>query len=99
MKNWTIEFDEMGGYDCMTSAFRVGSALLDGQEYGQTSCDPLTFEQLQEMTQDARLIAAAPFLLEAVIQLINAFPVSANQKQADSIIAASIAVNKALDQP
>lgn len=60
------EFDEMGGYDAMTGAIRIGHAMLDGREYGQQSCDDISEEILNAMLEDARLIANAPALLSAL---------------------------------
>lgn len=60
------EFDEMGGYDCMTGAIRVGHALLDGREYGQQSCDAITPDILEALSNDAKLIATAPAMLSAL---------------------------------
>lgn len=66
-KCWEVgELNESGGYDCMTAGVRVGNALLDGRIYGQGSCDELTPEIEAAMMEDARLIAAAPDLLEAL---------------------------------
>lgn len=65
------EFGEHSGYDCMTGGIRVGPALLDGADYGQHRCCPISAEALEQMTGDARLIAAAPDLLEAADAAAN----------------------------
>ena len=56
------EFNENGGYDCMTAGVYAGNALLDGRMYGQESCEDMTPDMQAAMMADARLIAAAPDL-------------------------------------
>ena len=67
---WTARFAEDGGYDCMTDAWTIRSdiqpfiAVLDCNYYGQTSKDR---EYAREVVEsDARLISAAPDLLDAL---------------------------------
>ena len=70
--SWKLkEYDECGGYDCMTGAIRIGHALLDGNAYGQKTCDDIAPEVLQEMEKDARLIAAAPAMLSALKVIVT----------------------------
>ena len=66
MSKWKRDkFDEHDGYDCMTGGINVGPALLDGSKYGQKSNEPITPEQMAEMEKDARIIEAAPEMLDA----------------------------------
>lgn len=60
------EFDEQGGYDCMTSGIQCGPANLDGDTYGEEYRTPLPDAAKKQMMADARLIAAAPDLLAAL---------------------------------
>lgn len=68
---WTAEFSECGGYDCMTDAWRIYEddpfrrtiAVVDLGHYGQTSRDRALRPGAEK---NARLIAAAPELLEAL---------------------------------
>ena len=44
MNGWMIEFDEMGGYDCITGAWIIfynqqPIVTIDQSNFGQTSCD------------------------------------------------------------
>lgn len=76
---WTAEFRENGGYDCMTAAWSIERiddngeahtvAVVDLSDYGQRNCQPATAEQLTESQNAARLIAAAPDLLDALQQI------------------------------
>lgn len=63
------EFDEQGGYDCMTSGIQCGPANLDGYTYGEEYRTPLPDAAKKQMMADARLIAAAPDLLEMLFSL------------------------------
>lgn len=64
---WRLgEWDEHLGYDCMTGGVRVGPVLLDGADYGQRRCQPIQPADKARLLEDARLIAAAPDLLEAL---------------------------------
>lgn len=65
---WKARFSESGGYDCMTHAWWVMAGIrtvadLDLGSYGQPRCH---FEfRSPEAEANARLIAAAPTLLDA----------------------------------
>ena len=67
---WQLgEFDETGGYDCMTGSYAVTRdgrelAEVDQTHYGQANCD--WDYRSDEAEANARLIAAAPELLEAL---------------------------------
>lgn len=72
------EYNDMGGYDCMTGAIwieqagdprRLSIATLDGGHYGQAHCHPIPAEGLTRMEANARLIAAAPELYAIVQQV------------------------------
>lgn len=69
---WPIgEFEENGGYDCMTCGIQVGPIKLDGADYGQELLEEPTAEQFARMYADAKLIGAAPELLEALKAVDN----------------------------
>ena len=58
---WKVgEYDDFLGYDGMTGGIRVGPVTLDGYDYGEAMCDKIAPEQLARMEADARLISAAP---------------------------------------
>lgn len=68
---WELgEYEDALGYDCMTGGVKVGPVYLDGAQYGQKTCAEIEADQLARMMADARLIAAAPDLLEAAQALI-----------------------------
>ena len=72
MPNWKkSDLIENGGYDCMTDAIQIGPVTLDGGDYGQEPCTPLTLEQQQRMEADARLIAAAPRMQKMLEELMD----------------------------
>lgn len=66
-KPWILgEYDAALGYDCMTGGVKAGPVYLDGAQYGQRPGEDIEPDQLERMMADARLIAAAPDLLEAL---------------------------------
>lgn len=71
--SWQAVFHESGGYDCMTGAWDIQSergkclATVDQSDYGQEHCD--YSYRSDEAKANARLIAAAPDLLEALIHV------------------------------
>ena len=76
---WDFEFGEMGGYDCMTDAFKVTAgqrliAELDLSGYGQSTRQREGTGDKAEAEANARLIAAAPDLLEELKNIANANP-------------------------
>ena len=50
----------------MTAGIAAGPAQLDGMDYGQMSCRPITANQRSRMEADARLIAKAPAMYDAL---------------------------------
>lgn len=69
-KEWKYVFEENGGYDCMTGAFKIMSgdqeiASLDLFDYGQKSCQDFA-GKLEEAEANARLIASCPNLFSYV---------------------------------
>jgi len=67
---WKYEFNEMGGYDCMTDSYDIRCeektlAVLDFHDYGQRSTHDQSITPRVYAEANARLIAAAPELLEA----------------------------------
>lgn len=72
MPNWKMgTLVEAGGYDSMTDAIQIGPITLDGANYGQELCAPITPEQRQQMEADARLIAAAPRMQKMLEELMD----------------------------
>jgi hypothetical protein len=74
---WSVTYEEHGGYDCMTGSYDVRDknknlvALVDLGNYGQDHCEPATAETLARAERDARLIAAAPELLQLLAVTIS----------------------------
>jgi hypothetical protein len=69
---WELgEWDHTLGYDCMTGGIKVGPVYLDGSDYGQLACRPLPAEGRARLDADARLISAAPDLLEALTKVVE----------------------------
>lgn len=53
------DYDEFLGYDCMTGGVKIGPVYLDGAQYGQDNCEPISDESKAQMMADADLIAEA----------------------------------------
>lgn len=71
---WKLgEFDDCGGYDCIYAGITAGPVTLDGGDYGQHACQVMDLKARACMEADARLIAAAPELLDALEVMIDTF--------------------------
>lgn len=69
---WDLgEFDEQGGYDCMTSGISCGPASIDGKTYGERYMEPLPPAAQMRMIADAALIVAAVNALPALIARVR----------------------------
>ena len=71
----TVEFDESGGYDCMTAAFRLSDgektvATIDLLDLGQKSCGDYA-GCVEEARKFANLFSAAPDLLAALENFVE----------------------------
>ena len=72
---WVVsEYSDTGGYDCMTGGIQAGPVTLDGADYGQEWCAAENETCPPQMMADARLIAAAPELLEALEVIMLHYP-------------------------
>jgi hypothetical protein len=72
-EDWTVgDYDDTGGYDCMTGAIMVGNLCLDGANYGQERCQQITETTLARMTADAQLAGLSLDLARKVIALRKA---------------------------
>lgn len=72
----TYRFVENGGYDCMTDAFHVENlgkliVQVDLADFGQEPCAAASWKTRREAEDIARLIAAAPAMLEALQALVG----------------------------
>lgn len=64
MSSLVVEYDETGGYDCMTAAFHIydGCRLLvdvDLDNFGQEHSMPPSAEQIEEARNVARAVCKA----------------------------------------
>lgn len=101
---WEVgEFDDAGGYDCMTAGIAVGPATLDAKHYGQDRFLDCTPEIQSAMIKDAHLIAASPDLLAALKTFLDAYISLANSGAVENwdpeteshVISARVAIAKA----
>ncbi len=88
---WKASFKEMGGYDCITDAYEVTTengehvALIDLRHYEQvTSGNMLEMPSTNEARTNARLIAAAPELLEVLREISAQLSAHPEAKQGNS---------------
>jgi len=68
------EYDDCGGYDCMTGGISIsmdrGCIDLDCNTYGQKACEDAAPEQIAAITADAAYIAACS--PDTVLRLVRA---------------------------
>jgi hypothetical protein len=73
---WHLEFDELGGYDCMTAAYFIRDdagnviATLDLTNYGQENCGPYDTAAPRAFPV-ARLIATSPKTLATLEAIVD----------------------------
>lgn len=103
-RKWQVgEFDEYGGYDCMSAGISAGPADLDGAKYGQKRCQPLADDAKAKMVADAHLIAAAPDLYAALNAFVEEYVAMINSgdcgnwnpEEGEMVIAARAALSRA----
>jgi hypothetical protein len=93
---WVVsEYSDTGGYDCMTGGIQAGPVTLDGADYGQEWCAAENETCPPQMMADARLIAAAPELLEALEGLLHHEIGHVGPYAGQRVIAARAAIAKA----
>ena len=70
---WKLEpYDPcLAGEDFQWGGIWAGPVMLDGINYGQPPYTPIKPETLERMEADARLIAAAPDLLNALLMVLD----------------------------
>lgn len=70
---WKLEpYDPcLAGEDFQWGGIWAGPVILDGINYGQPPYTPIKPETLERMEADARLIAAAPDLLDALLMVLD----------------------------
>jgi hypothetical protein len=91
---WAYEFDKMGGYDCMSDAFKITAEKLPKFEYVAEIDLAAREDTTDEMEANARLIAAAPRMYDALILFDSAFEKWNNREDGgedDLIYAAEVA--------
>ena len=71
---WKLEpYDRcLAGDDFQWGGIWAGPVMLDGLDYGQPAYATIKPETLERMEADARLIAAAPDLLDALLMVRDA---------------------------
>lgn len=70
---WSVEYDKTGGYDCMTSGYHVGPpSALRGVRSVVTVDTRRNDNEDPESEANARLIAAAPEMYEALKLFVTA---------------------------
>ena len=70
---WKLEpYDPcLAGEDFQWGGIWAGPVMLDGINYGQPPNTPIKPDALKRMEADARLIAAAPDLLDALLMVLD----------------------------
>jgi len=70
---WKLErYDRCAtGDDFQWGGIWAGPVLLDGCEYGQAPYEDIKPKTLERMEADARLIAAAPDMLDALLMVLD----------------------------
>jgi len=61
----------LAGDDFQWGGIWAGPVMLDGLDYGQPAYTTIKPETLERMEADARLIAAAPDLLDALLMVLD----------------------------
>ncbi len=71
MTSWTAEWDEYGGYDCMTAGWKI----KDGDELvAEIDCGAEDHKDNPTAAANARLIAAAPDMFRILKELLMPCP-------------------------
>lgn len=100
---WCVEFDELGGYDCTSAAYKVSAGeqhicTLDVRAYS-LEFTPHKCIPHEGAEANARLIAAAPEMHDALAALLSVYTESTDDDGSPVVLAARDALSKARALP